>query len=67
MDSFAPYRQGLAELLTYLLVIISMVMLVVVIVCILNGDREGLKKFGSWFILVIIGLIFLNVLVGLSW
>lgn len=64
MDFFAAYRNGLANLLFYLLGVVSLITLVVVVVCIMHGDREAARKFGGWFLLTVFGFALLKILVS---
>jgi hypothetical protein len=54
-DPFAEMRSGLATLLMAILGLVAMVAGVVLVIQILNGDREGSKKAATWAIITAAG------------
>ena len=54
-DPFAVMRSGLATLLMAILGLVAMVAGVVLVIQILNGDREGSKKAATWAIITAAG------------
>ena len=54
-DPFAEMRSGLATLLMAILGLAAMVAGVVLVIQILNGDREGSKKAASWAVITAVG------------
>jgi hypothetical protein len=56
-DPFAPYRQGLCKLLMAIFGLAAIIMLGVVIVYVLQGDKDGAKKLIGWLMCVSVGFI----------
>ena len=64
-DPFGYIRKGLARFLMVLLGIFAVVSLVVVVVQLINGDRDGAKKFVKWFVALLFGFIFFGIISNL--
>ena len=64
-DPFGYIRKGLARFLMVLLGIFAVVSLVVVVVQLINGDRDGAKKFVKWFVALLLGFIFFGIISNL--
>lgn len=54
-DPFADIRSGLATFLMAILGLAAMVAGVVLVIQILNGDREGSRKAAAWAIITAVG------------
>ena len=64
-DPFGYIRKGLARFLMVLLGIFAVVSLVVIVIQLINGDREGAKKFIKWFVCLLFGFILFTVIANL--
>lgn len=64
-DPFGSFRASLASLLMAVLGLIGMISLAVVVVSIIQGDREGAKKASVWFVMLVVGFTLLSVIKGL--
>lgn len=61
-DPFADMRSSLASLLQAILGLISMVALAVVVIHIVQGDRDGAKKAGVWCIVTAVGFTLISII-----
>lgn len=61
-DPFADIRRSLGLLLMAILGIVAMVSLVIVIINVIQGDREGAKKVSVWLIATAVGFVLINFL-----
>lgn len=65
-DPFESIRHGLARLLMAVLGLVAMVSLTLVIIHILQGDKEGAKKAAVWCIVTAVGFSLIAILGSLS-
>lgn len=61
-DPFAHIRSGLASVLLGALGLAGMVSLVIVVVNIIQGDRDAAKKASVWLISLLVGFTLLSVI-----
>ena len=61
-DPFAEFRSSMANFLLILMGLIAMVSLAITIVNVIQGEREGAKKAGTWALVTAIGFVLIEVL-----
>ncbi|MBQ8482933.1 MAG: hypothetical protein IJ504_01350 [Bacteroidales bacterium] len=61
-DPFAYIRTSLASLLMAVLGLVAMISLALVIIHVVQGDREAAKKVSVWFMATAVGFILISIL-----
>jgi len=61
-DPFAGFRYGFVSVVMALLGIAVMVSLTVVVIHVINGDKEGAQKMIKWLVATVVGLILINII-----
>lgn len=61
-DPFADFRNGFVSVVTAVLGIAVMVSLAVVVIHVVNGDKEGAQKMIKWLVATVIGFILINII-----
>ena len=59
-DPFAEFRASMANFLLVLLGLVAMVSLALTIVNVIQGEREGAKKAGTWAVVTAIGFVLIE-------